>query len=98
MPKHPQIDHDFSNYRDLVADPARRRAAGLSCIYVRAWDGKVGGAIRSVDIAELELHSLIAWARSRGGKNPWAEQALALVLGHDPAEVQKLFGKELLSL
>lgn len=50
-------------------------------IYVRAnLDGNWG----SYDIAALESDSLLTWLRSRGGHNPWAENCVLLLLGHDP--------------
>jgi hypothetical protein len=40
----------------------------------------------SVDIEILDLPSLMAWLRSRGGDNKWAENTVALLLGHSLAE------------
>jgi len=36
----------------------------------------------SVDIEVLDLTSLMDWLRSRGGDNKWAENTVALMLGH----------------
>jgi hypothetical protein len=36
----------------------------------------------SVDIELLDLQSLMTWLRSRGGNNEWAENTVALLLGH----------------
>lgn len=36
----------------------------------------------SVDIEVLDLPSLMTWLRSRGGDNKWAENTVALLLGH----------------
>lgn len=83
---------------NLIADPKRAQANGLTRIYVRAWVGRIDGPIKTADVAELDLPSLRAWMRSRGGANPWAEQAFALSCGHEPDEVQAAFGKELLRL
>ena len=71
----------------LRFDPDRINDQGLhnfTGIYVRAIDpdGKHGSA----DIAELDRDSLKAFLRSRGGKNLWAENVVALMLGHDPLE------------
>ena len=54
---------------------------GTTGIYVRAkgTDGKWG----SYDIAELDQPSLHSWLRSRGGENPWAENCVMLLLGHE---------------
>lgn len=40
------------------------------------------GKWESVDIFCLDKESLNTWLRSRGGDNPWAEQVVALLLGH----------------
>lgn len=52
-------------------------------IFVRA---KVGEKFESVDIAVLKKESLLAWLRSRGGSNPWAEYTVAMMLGHGAGE------------
>ena len=44
------------------------------------------GEWKSVDIYELDYTSLIAWLRSRGGDNPWAESTVAILLGHEVTE------------
>lgn len=50
-------------------------------IFVRAiFDGQWG----SYDIATLKREGLIDWLRSRGGRNDWAENVVALLLGHQP--------------
>jgi len=65
-------------------DPKRYKERSFSDstgIYVRAqvpnrqWE--------SVDIAELDYDSLMQWLRSRGGSNEWAENTVALLLGHE---------------
>lgn len=68
---------------ELRSDPDRAIRADTTGIYVRAkredgWD--------SVDIAELDAASLLAWLRSRGGENPWAESVVATLLGHEVGE------------
>jgi hypothetical protein len=50
-------------------------------IYVRA---EYEGAWANADIAHLDRDSLMAWLRSRGGDNPWAENTVAILLGHGP--------------
>ena len=67
---------------DLTVDGDRHEQRGATGIYVRAkraqkWD--------SVDIAELDHASLILWLRSRGGANEWAENVVAVLLGHSDA-------------
>ena len=63
---------------DLTCLPEREghEATGL---YVRA---KRGDRWVSVDICELDGPSLLAWLRSRGGDNPWAEDVVGIILGH----------------
>jgi hypothetical protein len=54
-------------------------------IYIRA---KLvnGGTERWVDadLVELDKASVLAWLRSRGGDNPWAENCVGILLGHGP--------------
>ena len=49
-------------------------------IYVRASTPE--GVWDSVDIALLQKPSLLRWLKSRGGHNIWAENVVALLLGH----------------
>jgi hypothetical protein len=67
-------------YVDLARDDDPRH--GDLCetsIYARALrDGKSG----SYDIVTLHRDSLFRWLRSRGGANPWAENVVAVLLGH----------------
>jgi hypothetical protein len=56
---------------------------GITGIFVRAMKE---GKLSSVDLYELDYASLMAWLRSRGGDNPWAENTVAILLGHDPQE------------
>jgi hypothetical protein len=60
----------------------REELDGQTRIYVRAQtpDGKW----HSVDIALLDHASLLQWLRSRGGSNPWAENTVCILLGHEP--------------
>ena len=62
----------------LTIDPARPRLD--TGIWVRAWtaDGRCVNAC----ISELDRASLLAWLRSRGGDNPWAEDVVGILLGH----------------
>jgi hypothetical protein len=81
---------------ELSVDPGRwevrDKLDGHTSIYVRA---KVPPDNRweSVDIILLDLPSLFAWLRSRGGDNRWAENTVALMLGHKldepPVQVTK---------
>ena len=48
-------------------------------IMVRAKDQNI---FVSADLAELDRASLLAWLRSRGGDNPWAEDCVGILLGH----------------
>ena len=67
--------------KDLQISEARR-GLGETGIFVRA-QNSVGGW-ESVDIVELEKESLLAWLKSRGGDNPWAESVVLILLGHEP--------------
>lgn len=49
-------------------------------IYVRA---KKDGKYITADISHLDHDSLKAWLRSRGGENEWAENVVAILLGHE---------------
>ena len=48
-------------------------------IFIRARDGDKWV---SADLAELDKGSVLAWLRSRGGDNPWAENCVGMLLGH----------------
>lgn len=54
-------------------------------IYVRAIKPGVEGdsGWGSHDIAHLDAPSLLAWLRSRGGRNQLAEDTVGALLGHD---------------
>jgi hypothetical protein len=67
---------------DLRIDPKRASTEeGLRTgIFVRAKDQS--GKYQTVDIALLDGLSLLAWLRSRGGRNFWAENTLGRLLGH----------------
>lgn len=65
----------------LNVDPVRKDG-GSTGIFVRAVD--VDGRLRPVDIVELDRPSLMAWLRSRGGDNRWAEDVVLRLLGHEP--------------
>lgn len=83
-------EHDLQGERILAGarlyvDPDRTWFQDSSKIFVRAFDPS--GKPVSVDIACLKLSSLLAWLRSRGGENEWAENAVAKLLGHElPAD------------
>lgn len=64
---------------ELTVDPYRTGAPETG-IYVRAKDGDKWG---SHDIAHLDAKSLLAWLRSRGGNNQWAENTVGVLLGHE---------------
>lgn len=65
---------------EFKVDPERKDDGdGVTGIYIRATlDGKYG----SYDIATLTGESLMAFLRSRGGKNEWAENCVLTMLGH----------------
>lgn len=63
---------------ELIVDPFRVELPETG-IYVRA---KLGDQWGTHDIAHLGAASLLAWLRSRGGENPWAENCVGMLLGH----------------
>jgi hypothetical protein len=67
---------------DLHIDPGRASTEGgpRTGIFVRAKDQS--GKYQTVDIALLDSVSLLAWLRSRGGRNFFAENTLGRLLGH----------------
>ncbi len=63
----------------LRVDPTRSVDGRETGILVRAMkDGQPG----TYDIVTLHRDSLFRWLRSRGGANPWAENVVAVLLGH----------------
>lgn len=67
----------------MKTDPAREdkdEYRQKTRIYVRAQNKE--GRWGAYDIAELDKASLNEWLRSRGGDNPWAEEVVAVLLGH----------------
>lgn len=62
------IDLDRDNY-------------GGTGLFIRAIDPRTD-KYSTYDIAALDARSLLAWLRSRGGDNPWAEDVVGLLLGH----------------
>lgn len=75
---------DLTPPSNLEVDPRRHEVSDYlrnSGILVRA---KLNGEWGNYDIAELTRQSLFAWLRSRGGSNPWAENTVAIILGHKP--------------
>lgn len=67
----------------LEIDPERLARDGETGIFVRAVHRRGDGdRLISVDIVCLTKESLFSWLRSHGGSNPWAENCVALLLGH----------------
>lgn len=54
--------------------------ANVTGIFVRAQHED--GRWENVDIAALDKQSLLAWLKSRGGDNKWAEDVVGILLGH----------------
>ena len=76
---------------EFYTDPKRiGRNQDMTRIYVRA-KGPQGYDI--FDIGELRRDSLMAWLRSRGGGNTWAENVVLVLLGHATTE-PNLFDRE----
>ena len=69
--------------RELIVDVDRRDGEDFvsTGIYVRAKSPE--GRWGTFDIVQLDAPSLLAWLRSRGGDNPWAEDVVGLLLGHE---------------
>jgi len=65
-------------------------------IFVRAKvpSGVTGYKYDSVDIVLLDKDSLLAWLRSHGGENSWAENTVGILLGHgniaEPSFIQQV--------
>jgi len=70
----------------MNVDPKRHGHDGSTGIYARA---KIGSSWGAHDIAMLDRDSLHEWLRSRGGENPWAENVVLMLLGHEPIEKQE---------
>lgn len=64
---------------DLNVDPSRLGTHDTG-IFVRAKNDNCWG---SYDIGELDYDSLMVWLKSRGGSNPWAENCVCVMLGHN---------------
>jgi len=87
-------DHHLNCHRlptvdKLVADPGARHVENRGIhtgIFVRAklqsTNAADNGKWGPHDIADLTRESLVAWLRSRGGHNEWAEQTVLILLGH----------------
>lgn len=68
---------------DLLVDPTRTLKADedRTGIYVRA--KRPDGKWISADMYQLDRESLHRWLRFRGGENPWAENCVLTLLGHE---------------
>ena len=64
----------------LQVDPKRIHYDGMTNIFVRALSED--GRWMNADIAQLDQPSLLAWLRSRGGANEWAEGVVFVLLDH----------------
>ena len=67
----------------LKVDPARIDLMLWmhTAIYVRAQ--LPDGSWTNADIVQLDRASLLLWLHSRGDCNPWAENVVGLLLGHE---------------
>lgn len=71
----------------LKTDPHRiGRHQDATGIYVKA---KGPQGFDTFDIAELSRESLIAWLRSRGGANDWAENVVLILLGYPAKPIKE---------
>lgn len=66
---------------DLIIAKDRREPPVDTGIFVRA-RAEPEGRFESCDISQLDAPSLLAWLRSRGGDNSWAEDVVGILLGH----------------
>lgn len=64
----------------LRIDPNRIHYDGMTNILVRALSPDQRWT--NADIAQLDRPSLLAWLRSRGGANEWAEGVVFALLDH----------------
>ena len=64
--------------KNLIVDP-KRLNTGKTNIYVRAW---LNDEVDSYDIYDLNLDSLYVWLQSKGDKSTYAEDVVAILLGH----------------
>jgi hypothetical protein len=71
--------------RELKTDPKRIDLPETG-IPVRA---KKGNGWVTSDIAHLDCESLVAWLRSRGEQNIWAEGVVMILLGHKEEDKRK---------
>jgi hypothetical protein len=62
------VDPKFAHRHDFTGIPVRAKSRSGKWI--------------NADIAQLDKPSLLAWLRSRGGANEWAEDVVGLLLGH----------------
>lgn len=76
--KKTDITNAVTDLTVLEVDPARVRLLPTGVV-VRA---RLRGRWVTADVATLDRRSLLAWLRSRGGQNPWAEDFLGYLLGH----------------
>ncbi len=66
---------------ELKVDPKRLKQLTGESTRMRA-RAKHDGCWGSYDIVALDKPSLLAWLKSQGGDNPWAEDAVGILLGH----------------
>lgn len=69
----------------LVTSDTSARFISLTSIYV-CCQNPDNQQFEAIDIAFLDRQSLLDWLQSRGGNNPWAENTVLLMLGHDLPE------------
>ena len=79
-------ENKMNNKVPFRVDPRRIDYPGTG-IYVRARHPDTGW--ESVDISWLDRDSLRRWLTSRGGDNPWAENTVLILLGHEISEERK---------
>jgi len=68
------------DYVEFLVDPERLEPNFSTGLYVRA--KRPDGKWISADLCQLDKPSLLAWLKSRGGNNRWAEDTVGILLGH----------------
>ncbi len=67
---------DPARLSSLVSESGTGTGIWVRALHDDRWD--------SYDIAALDKKSLLAWLKSRGGDNPFAEDLVGQLLGHGP--------------
>lgn len=80
QPAFHDVEADLGDAFDDTIDPFDHLEAPTG-IHIRAKDPKTG-RFKSADIYYLDSASMLAWLKSRGGNNRWAENVVGILLGY----------------